>query len=153
MKETDISLRRAGRADADAIAALVDAAYAKYVPRIGREPYPMTVDYAASVAEHQVWVAEVREQIIGTLVLVPSGDHLLIENVAVSPDHQGAGLGKRFLQLADREAARQEFAEVRLYTNVRFTENIAFYSRYGYAETGRGDLNGLNVVFMSKAPV
>lgn len=153
MTETGISLRHALPTDVDAITALVRAAYGKYVPRIGREPYPMTVDYAVSIKEHQVWAAEEFDRIIGTLVLVPSEDHLLIENVAVSPERQGTGLGKRFLRLADQEAARQGFPEIRLYTNVRFTENIAFYGRYGFTETSRSDLNGLDVVFMSKAPV
>lgn len=151
MAKPAIFLHRATPDDVDAITALVNAAYAKYVARIGRKPYPMTVDYAVSVAEHQVWAAEADDEIMGVLVLVPSEDHMLIENVAVSPNHQGAGLGKRLLQLADGEATRQSYGEIRLYTNVRFAENIAIYTHYGYTETGCGDLNNLNVVFMKKS--
>jgi N-acetylglutamate synthase-like GNAT family acetyltransferase len=150
MAKAAISFRRASDKDVVAITALVHAAYVKYISRIGREPYPMTVDYAVSVTQHQVWVAETGDEMIGVLVLVLSEDHMLIENVAVLPGHQGTGLGKRLLQLADGEATRQGHGEIRLYTNVRFTENIAIYNHYGYIETGRGDLNNLDVVFMKK---
>jgi N-acetylglutamate synthase-like GNAT family acetyltransferase len=150
MSNDAIQLRRAAATDADAIAALVGAAYEKYIPRIGRKPYPMTVDYEDAVETKTVWVAEEDGQLCGALVLIPSGDHLLIENIAVAPASQGAGLGRRFLKLSEDEAARRGFSELRLYTNVRFTENIAIYIRHGYVETGRNEQNNLNVVFMRK---
>ena len=51
-------LRRAGPADAAAIAALTQAAYAKWVPVIGRKPLPMTADYHRAVVEHQIELVE-----------------------------------------------------------------------------------------------
>ncbi|MFT6581285.1 MAG: N-acetylglutamate synthase-like GNAT family acetyltransferase [Alphaproteobacteria bacterium] len=150
MPNDTIQLRRATASDADGIAALVNAAYEKYIPRIGRKPYPMIMNYADAVKTKTVWVAEEDGQLCGALVLIPSGDHLLIENIAVAPTFQGAGLGRRFLKLAEDEAGRYGFSDLRLYTNVRFTENIAIYTRHGYVETGRDEQNNLNVVFMRK---
>ena len=49
-------LRRATPEDAPAIAALTDAAYAKYIPLIGRKPQPMTADYRQMAAEHPIWL-------------------------------------------------------------------------------------------------
>lgn len=40
-----LQLRRATAADAANVRALARAAYAKWVPLIGREPIPMTADY------------------------------------------------------------------------------------------------------------
>lgn len=143
-------LRRATAEDAPAIAALVDRAYEKYVPRIGRKPYPMTVDYADAIARHDVRVAERAGAIVAALVLIAEPDTLLIDNVAVDPAHQGHGLGRQLLQFAEEAARRQGFSAIRLYTNKKMKENIALYTRYGYVETRRETLRGLNVVHMRK---
>jgi len=65
-------------------------AYAHYVPRIGREPAPMTADYDQVITRGQAWVAEQRGQLVGLLVLVPADDHLLLENIAVAPIDKAA---------------------------------------------------------------
>ena len=44
-------IRPAGPEDVDAIRRIARAAYALYVPRIGREPAPMVADFTASI-EH-----------------------------------------------------------------------------------------------------
>ena len=49
---TDI-LRTATKEDVFAIRALIRDAYAKWVPLIGREPLPMTADYALAVRTHR----------------------------------------------------------------------------------------------------
>lgn len=47
------------RATATDVRALARAAYAKWVPQIGREPKPMTADYDRAVAEH---IIDLREE-------------------------------------------------------------------------------------------
>jgi hypothetical protein len=39
---------------------------------------------------------------------------------------------------------------MRLYTNALMTENIELYTRYGYVETERRNLDGRDTVFMCK---
>ena len=52
---TDIEEWRQGVAtDALAIRELTRAAYAKWVPVIGREPMPMSADYDRAVREHRI---------------------------------------------------------------------------------------------------
>ena len=86
------SLRRAVLADVPAIRLLSRAAYAKWFPLIGREPLPMTADYARSVTEHIIDLVEESGQLLALIEMVPKSDHLLIENIAVRPDQQGKGL-------------------------------------------------------------
>lgn len=50
----DYALRLATLDDVDTIATLTDLAYSKYVPRIGRQPQPMTTDYHDYVQQHPV---------------------------------------------------------------------------------------------------
>ncbi len=145
-----LGLRRAHVGDASTVAALVRRAYDKYVARIGREPKPMTADYRAAIAAHQLWVHEEAGTIIAVLELIPAADHMLIENVAVEPSEQGRGIGRRLMAFAEAEARRQGLPEMRLYTNERFTENLALYARLGYRETHREPLMGSQIVFMQK---
>ena len=149
-----VRLRRAGPADAPAIAALVDAAYGHYVERIGRLPMPMQADHAAAVRDHEVWVVEDGRPppgpIVAVLELIPAADHLFVENVAVAPDRQGGGVGRMLLDHAEDEARRRGLHEVRLVTNERFVENLAIYARRGFRETGRTPRGGTHVVHLAK---
>lgn len=145
-------IRPAGAGDITAINALVAAAFRKYVECIARKPEPMLTDYGKAIEEHQVWIAEIDGNRVGLLELVSQTDYLLIAAIAVSPDCQGAGLGKRLMAFAEAEAKRQGFSEVRLYTNERLTANLSFYARLGYRETHREPLpGGTRLVYMSKA--
>jgi GNAT superfamily N-acetyltransferase len=108
--------RRAVPDDVPGIERCVEAAYAPYVERIGRRPAPMDDRYAPKVSAGEVHVLD-DGGIVGVLVLVGQSDHLLVENVAVAPRRQGAGLGRRLLAFADEEAARRGLGELRLYTN------------------------------------
>jgi ribosomal protein S18 acetylase RimI-like enzyme len=146
-----ISIRRAGPPDVETIAALTDAAYAKYVPRMGRKPQPMTVDYHQIVDAHPVWLLCADQAIVGLLVLMSEPDIMLIYSVAVHPDYQHRGFGRRLLDWADQEALRAGYSRIRLYTNGLMEENIALYTSLGYHETHREPFNGLFIVHLAKA--
>ena len=143
-------IRQAVAGDVPAIEALVRDAYAMYVPRIGREPAPVTVDHAGLVAAGRTSVVEADGEIAGVIVLIPGGDHLLVENVAVAPNAQGRGLGRELMAFAERRAAELGMAELRLYTNQLMTENLALYPALGYTETGRRVEDGFARVYFSK---
>jgi ribosomal protein S18 acetylase RimI-like enzyme len=141
----------AAAGDARAVTECVRAAYAGYVPRIGREPAPMTADYGGLIDAGEVWVARAAGGICGVLVLRPQPPALLVENVAVAPGHQGQGLGRRLMTFAEEHARAAGLDEVVLYTNERMTENLRFYPALGYTETGRGLQDGFARVFYRKA--
>ena len=124
-------LRRAAAEDAAAVRALTRAAYAKWVPLIGREPKPMQADYERAVREHRIDLALRADELAGLIETIEQPDHLLIENVAVAPAFQGQGIGRRLMAHAEQLAVKGG-AEIRLYTNARFTENVALYRRLGY---------------------
>ena len=144
------SIRRATTADLPAIRQLITDAYEKYIGRIRRPPAPMTADYAAALEHSRVWVLEDGDAIVGALVTEDRGDHLLLETVAVAPGAQGSGYGRLLLERAERDAVELGVTEVRLYTNEAMTENLSFYPRHGYRETGRAVQDGFRRVFFSK---
>jgi N-acetylglutamate synthase-like GNAT family acetyltransferase len=111
-------LRRAAPTDAPALARCVDVAYRHYIPRLGKPPGPMLADYAEEIARHQVWVAEAERQLIGGLVLVPAPDYLLLDNIAVHPEHQGRGVGRKILSCIHAVAGSKRTAAIRMATRV-----------------------------------
>ena len=131
MAETT-TLRQAVATDASAIRDLTRAAYAKWVPRIGREPKPMTADYDAAVRTHRFDLLYAGDALAALIETIAETDHLLIENVAVSPAFQGHGYGRILMAHAEALAASAGFHEVRLYTNKLFDENVRLYLRLGY---------------------
>lgn len=144
------SIRPAVAGDTPRIQAIVDAAYAKYIERIGKKPGPMLDDYPARVAEGNVWVAELDGAIAGLVVLLPESGYLLLDNVAVAPEMRGRGLGRALVAFAEAEARRRGYGEIRLYTHEKMTENITLYPHLGYEETHRGEQAGFQRVFMRK---
>jgi ribosomal protein S18 acetylase RimI-like enzyme len=146
-----VILRQAGAADVRAIALLTRDAYAMYVPRIGREPAPMTADHGALVEAGEVWVAEAGDgTVAGAVVVRRAGDALLLESVAVAPSHQGRGIGRRLIEHAEALAREGGLESVELYTNVHMTENLSLYPALGYEETGRATEDGFERVYFRK---
>jgi N-acetylglutamate synthase-like GNAT family acetyltransferase len=143
-------LRQAGPSDSGAIGRLVAAAYSHYQPLIGRTPIPMLTDYAVAVRERDVWVLDSDGEVIGVIELTPRDDHLWIENVAIAPERQGLGLGRRLLAHAEDEARRLGLPELRLLTNERYARNLAMYASLGYHETHREPYQGTGLVHFAK---
>ncbi|MGN6744409.1 MAG: GNAT family N-acetyltransferase [Amnibacterium sp.] len=145
-----LRIRTARPDEAAAALALTRAAYARWVPVIGREPAPMTADLASAAAEGHLRLAEDDGCPLGVLVLVPHPDHLLLESVAVAPGAQGRGIGSALLAAAEDEARASGLDEIRLYTHERMAANIALYERHGYRETHRAEQDGFRRVFLTK---
>ena len=126
------TMRRATTADAAAVREVTRAAYAKWVPILGREPRPMTADYDAALRDHLVDLLRVDGEAVALIEMAPTADHLLIVNVAVVPAQQGRGHGRALMAHAEEVARSLNLSEVRLYTNALFAENLRLYSRLGY---------------------
>lgn len=145
-----LPIRPAKAADAPAVAALTDAAYAHYVPRIGRKPMPMLDDHAARIERGEVHVLEQGDEILGLISLIEEPGSLLIFSVAIAPHARGRGLGRQLIGFAETEARRLGISSVQLYTNVKMVENQAIYRHLGFVETRRATGDGLRRVFMEK---
>jgi len=129
---------------------LTRAAYAKWVPLIGREPKPMAADYEAAVRDHRVDLAFIGEELAGLIEMIPEDEALLIENLAVAPAFQGRGIGRLLLDHAETVAAWLGKPGIGLYTNTAFAENVALYQRLGYRIDREEPYLGGFTVYLSK---
>ena len=127
-----VVIRRAGPADAEAVRALVAAAYTQWIPVIGRLPTPMQADYARAVRTHRFDLLQAGADLAALIETKAEADHLLIVNVAVHPAFQGRGLGTRLLGLAEDIAGEAGLARLRLYTNKKYVANLRLYGALSY---------------------
>jgi ribosomal protein S18 acetylase RimI-like enzyme len=141
-------IRKATAEDTARIGAIARAAYAKYVPRIGREPPPMVADFAAEVAAGHVAVIATAEAVDGYMIAWPETDAYLVDNIAIDPARQGEGLGRQLIDHAVGEARRRRLPAIRLYTNAAMTENLSMYAHMGFVETHRAVEKGFDRVYL-----
>jgi ribosomal protein S18 acetylase RimI-like enzyme len=146
-------LRRATPADAPIVRQLVRDAYAKWVPILGREPIPMQADYDLAVREHEVDLVYAGGELAGLIEMILYPDHLFIENVAVSPGHQGIGLGRYLMGHSERRARALGLGSLRLLTAHVMEPNIRLYSSIGYQVDRTEPFMGGFTVYMSKGLV
>lgn len=143
-------IRLATISDTEAVTTLTQAAYAKWVPVIGREPLPMKADHAAMIRDHRVDLLFVEQRLAALIETIRRDDGLLIENVAVEPRFQKRGDGRRMVAYAEQLAACSGAAIVRLYTNSRFEENVRLYLSLGYEIEREEALNSGVIIHMLK---
>jgi len=141
-------IRQANATDLPVIEEIITAAYSRYLDRMDRPPAPMLRDYGPAVEQGEVWVAG--SPTAGLISLVVADGSLLVENIAVHPAAQGAGLGRVLMDFAEQQARKLRLPRLNLYTNEVMTENQAIYAHLGYRETARRSEDGYRRVFMQK---
>ena len=145
------TIRPARPADEPAIRTCAGQAYGQYVALIGREPAPMSADFAQLIADGVVHVAtDRRDALLGYVVIIPQADHMALDSVAVMPSANGTGLGRALVSFCEDMARQQGLPAVELYTNARMTANLSLYPHLGYVETGRHRQDGFDRVFFRK---
>ncbi|TNF86522.1 MAG: GNAT family N-acetyltransferase [Gammaproteobacteria bacterium] len=145
-------IRKAAGPDLASIRDCAQAAYAGYVDRIGRKPAPMVADFATLIDNGYVDVdVEDSGVIRGFVVYYPRADCVHLANVAIHPDYQGQGLGRRLIERAEGAAVASGYRRIELYTNAKMTENLALYPKLGYRQFDRRTEDGFDRVYFDKS--
>ncbi|UPK91026.1 hypothetical protein LCI18_001961 [Fusarium solani-melongenae] len=150
----ELTLERATPHDVPAIKAIVDAAYTKYIERIGKPPAPMTTDYEEVLQSHHVFVLRKKEHdiIVGSIVLghQQGSDAVKINNLVVDVTAQGRGYGGVLMRYAAEFAKSRGCSALELFTNVKMWENLGLYAKMGFVETERKTDEGYERVYFRK---
>jgi len=154
--DIDRAIRRALPADADAIAAVLAAAFAEfkalYTPGAFTATTPGAEVIAQRFGEGPQWVAEWDGAIVGTASAVPVGTQLYVRSVAVLPAARGQRLGARLMAQAEAYALTQGFQRLFLSTTPVLTGAIKLYEALGFQQRdgGPSDLFGQPLLTMVK---
>jgi GNAT superfamily N-acetyltransferase len=144
-------IRKAAPDDLPAIKVCIDEAYSPYINRMGGRPKPMQSNYGEQVDNGIVHVMVGEDgDVQGLIVFYRKADIMLLENVAVSPRHQGKGVGKRLIGYCESQAASEGCTAIELFTHRKLSENRALYTHLGYSEIDREDDKALDRVIFRK---
>lgn len=146
----DFNIRLAKPPDRDAIQEIADNAYAIYLPRMDRKPFPMLDDYAAHIAAGRVYILENAGGIVAYMVLIEEDGRIWLDTIGIMPDSQGKGYGRALVNQAENLARQKGYKRINLYTNEAMRENLTLYPHLGYKETHRAVQNGYHRVFFEK---
>jgi ribosomal protein S18 acetylase RimI-like enzyme len=148
----NVTLHKATVDDIPAIKAMIDAAYSKYVERIGRPPAPMSENWTQVIQTRNVLVLKDSERTVGSITFHSDGEvnSLQIDNLVVDPTIQGRGYGRFLIEHAELEGRERGLPSVTLFTNARMFENIGLYAKLGFAEVGRRIEDGFERVYFYK---
>ena len=77
-----------------------------------------------------------QEEVIGCVNLQQHGKKVYLGMLSVSPNLQGAGIGKQLLKVAEEYAMHLQCTAIYITVISLRTELINWYNRYGYNDTG-----------------
>ncbi|RWC90607.1 MAG: GNAT family N-acetyltransferase [Mesorhizobium sp.] len=77
------------------------------------------------------------DSIVGCVFALERADGLYVGKLAVAPDRQGRGIGRRLMQAAEDLARSRGKAAIELETRIELTANHAAFARLGFRETER----------------
>ncbi|WP_182201277.1 GNAT family N-acetyltransferase [Paraliobacillus salinarum] len=141
------NIRKAELKDANGLNECMDAAYSKYKDRVNIETLPpLQVDYKDEIANYPVWVIKHNHQVVAGLIMTFSENTATLSNIAIHPNFQNNGLGKKLLNFAEKEAANRGYEEMNLATHTLFRENVSFYQKQGWIQIDQNDTR----IFMKK---
>ncbi|MFZ6862008.1 GNAT family N-acetyltransferase [Undibacterium sp. Ji67W] len=144
----NLSFRPASNEDAELIAQLVNSAYRGDTSRQGwtteadllegsRIFAPEVLELIAA-KDSVILLCMHEQEIIGCVHLQKSGDAAYLGMFVVRPILQGNGIGKHFMQTAERYAHKRWGINKIWMTVISVREElIAYYQRRGYVRTGR----------------
>jgi putative acetyltransferase len=134
-------IRAARDDDANGLIGLIGDVFAEYPGCVLELDHEMPQLRAIATAFEELggrfWVAELDGEVIGCAGIAPAHDPAGAElkHLYVAKQARHAGLGTRFVEMVEREAALSNAAFVELWSDTRFLDAHRLYERLGYARS------------------
>lgn len=114
------------------------------------DEYPSKEAFETDIQRGELYVLEIKEEIIGTIVvstymdeeyvpitwLTENGNNVYIHRLSVHPNSQGRGYAQQLMTFAENKAREGQFVSVRLDTFSQNSRNQKFYEARGYQKLG-----------------
>jgi ribosomal protein S18 acetylase RimI-like enzyme len=138
-----VTMRPATRADLGAVLSLYAQPGMDDGQMLSLKDAEALFDRMKSYPDYTLLVAEIDGQIVGTLALLVMDNlgHLgarsaVVEDVVVSPDHQGQGIGNMMMRHAMARATAKRCYKMTLSSNMKRTAAHGFYDALGFRRHG-----------------
>src|SRR5437870_1364737 len=133
---SEVEIRLAIPDDADAIAEILRVAFSEFKNDYTSEALSVVTPSADEIAtrfgEGPQWLATVDGKPRGTVSVVREPDHLYIRSMAVLPEAQGMGIGRKLLDAVESYAIENGFNRLFLYTTYFSRVAIQLYEKRGF---------------------
>jgi N-acetylglutamate synthase-like GNAT family acetyltransferase len=139
------AIRKAKLQDAPHLKACIDRAYAPVKAALPDLP-DVSGGIEDDISDNHVFVAETGDRIAGCAILSLCGDSAHLMNIAVEPDSNGKGIGRKLIEAAEAFARGNGAREIRLATHVGMPGNVALYAHLGWSKMERSG----NKILMKK---
>ena len=131
-----VAIRLAEPTDAAAIAKVLADAFGTFRDNYTAEAFKAVTPNAGVIVkrfdEGPQWVAEIGNDIVGTVSVTTEPEGLYIRSMAVSPTAQGQGIGHKLMDALNRFADESDHERIFLYTTYFVPGAKQFYESRGY---------------------
>ncbi|MFW9800407.1 MAG: GNAT family N-acetyltransferase [Candidatus Thorarchaeota archaeon] len=152
----EVMIRRAELAEVDVLKAIIKEAYAPVKKQLSRTPAALD-EGLSKIARHiqmgDQYVALVGESIVGTMRVRMHGQKGVISRLAVLQKYRGRRIGTVLMQYAENLLSSRGATCVEVEVYGAIDEQLSFYERLGYKETGRTVRLKEEIVSMEKSLV
>jgi GNAT superfamily N-acetyltransferase len=91
----------------------------------------------AKAVQETVFLATDGDRLLGCIFVAEKPDHFYVGKLAVDPNAQGKGIGRRLLDAAERHARKHGKPAIELQTRIELTGNHDAFLRLGFNEISR----------------
>lgn len=131
-----MNLRPADHSDVPTLFAIHRSVFRAHIEQLwGWDEAWQRQNFAAECAAAITSVVEVDGQTIGYLQVLEQDSHLYVQNIALSADHQGQGIGSQLLKDLQSQAAARRLP-LRLGAFRSNAAALSLYQRLGFRQTG-----------------
>jgi GNAT superfamily N-acetyltransferase len=133
-----IVIRRANAGDTpEALLALVQAAFRDLPIDPPSGVFKETVaDFSTRLQSQTVFVAQARDDLVGTIFCIARDDALYVGRLAILPHWRRRGIASTLLETAKAEARRIGARRMTLNTRIMMPGNVALFQKHGFAIIG-----------------
>lgn len=128
------------RDDLSGIVALIRTAFAEYKGRLRPESGALSETEETArrrLDRGRLILMEADGDIVGAVFAAPKGDAVYLDRLAVDSRCRGRGIARRLIAAVETYARNSGARRVTLGVRLALPENIAYFERCGFVETGR----------------
>jgi len=149
----EVTIRRANLAEVDIIKDIIFEAYEPVRKQLSRMPAALQ-EGLGKISRHiqmgDQYVALVGEQVIGTMRVRLAGSVGVISRVAVRGNFRGRRIGSILVEYAENLMSHMGASVIEIEVYGAVEQQLSFYERLGYVETGRLTRLGEEIVVLQK---